>query len=291
MKRYLIYAILLFTLGTNLYSKEVNILFRHPFTDATSNTYNSYSVQQLFGAGNEFLFRQIGSNEYWGIRLLEFSIMTYASAFWSSFSHEWAHYRTARFYGLNPSIKINFFGGEVRHRATASIDQNIIIVAAGLNQQELNAEYAYEKIILKGKMSYIDGLYLIMNRFGTLAYSIVTVGGYNSPGNDIINYEDFTALKGIEVDRYEQLQYSAISAAASFVVWQNFFLAYDFVVNNNRSIPVKTFLNGYITPPLFQYYLTENGDLFNAVIPVLKPVPVFLWIGFGLESFFIPGWG
>ncbi len=263
--------------------KELSLIYKDPVKDYLSNTYVTYSATHLFALGNEVLFKELGSQDSSTARLGEYLLFAYGTAFLSSFSHEWAHYRVANFYNLNPRIKINIFGGEVRHLFTADIDQSIRITTVGLNQQELNAEFVFEKIVLSGSVSYINGTALMMNRLGTLAYSLVTMGGYNSSGSDIINYELLTEAKGFRVDRYEMLAFSLLSALSSAIIWQNLSLARDFVARNKRQTPLLL-LWGTVVPPLFQYYLTEYGDMVTMILPVVRPTPIFLWVGLGLRQ-------
>ncbi|HEO66059.1 MAG TPA: hypothetical protein ENI73_09355 [Spirochaetes bacterium] len=263
--------------------KELSLSYKDPVKDSLSNTHVTYSATHLFALGSEVLFKELGSQNSSAVRLGEYLFFAYGTAFLSSFSHEWSHYRLANFYNLSPKIKINIFGGEVRHFFTANIDDSIRITTAGLNQQELNAGFVFEKIVLSGSVSYINGTSLMMNRFGTLAYSLVTVGGYDSTGSDIINYELLTQAKGFRVDRYEMLAFSLLSVLSSAVIWQNLSLGHDFVADNKRQTPLLL-LWDTVVPPLFQYYLTEYGDMITMILPVVRPTPIFLWAGLGLRQ-------
>ncbi len=263
--------------------KELSLIYKDPVKNSLSNTYTIYSATHLFALGNEVLFKELGSQDSSLARLGEYLIFAYGAAFLSSFSHEWSHYRTADFYNLSPTIKINIFGGEVRHFFTPDINESIRITTAGLNQQELNAEFVFEKIVLSRSVTYINGTTLMMNRLGTLAYSLVTVGGYNSNGSDIINYETLTQAKGFRVDRFEMLAFSLLTALSSAVVWQNLSLGHDFVAHNKRQTPL-VLLWGTVAPPLFQYYLTEYGDMITMILPIVRPTPIFLWAGLGLRQ-------
>lgn len=283
MKRLFFYIIFIFILTNIGYSTDIDLTFKNPIHDSKSNTHLMYTANSLVNWGIESLFIELGSRESSFARFSEYLLNIYTAAFFTSFSHEWAHYRLAYYYGLNPSIKIYFFGGEVRHNYTSNTENELKIVAAGVNQQEWNAEFIFEKMVLSGKMTYHNGLMLNANRMGVFAYSLVTLAGYTSSGNDIISYETLTKQMGYKVNRNEMFIYSSLSLLLSYSFWENFYIAYHFVDNDLREKPIRV-LWKTIVPPLFQYYLTEFGDLFSIKLPVVQPIPIFLWYGFGIKK-------
>ncbi len=284
-KLYYIPVILLFFLcSENLYSaKEVSVIVKNPIMDSLANTHIEYSMINLFALGNEALFKELGSENYIGVRIVEFLIFNYAAAFSSAFSHEWAHYRLAKQYGFDADIKLYAYGGFVTYYGNADIYQQMLVTAAGVNQQEMNAGFIYEKMVMQKKITYYQGTNFMMNHFGTFAYTLFTwIADYNK--GDINNYEAETSSIGMKVSSERMFLFSALSVFSSVAIWQNFILFYNWIANNKREAPLLLLFDKTIAPPLMQYYLTDHGDFLDFTLPILKPLPIFFSMGFGLKK-------
>ncbi|MDH4127446.1 MAG: hypothetical protein OEV44_01745 [Spirochaetota bacterium] len=279
----IIIILILFTNTNFLISQEVSLIAKNPIKDSFFNTHLDYSIVNIFALGNETLFKGLGSNKYTLVRLGEFLIFSYLTAFVSSMSHELSHYRVANYHNLSPIIEIHAFGGMVSHYHTDNINVNINTVTAGLNQQEFNSQFIYEKIVLSGSITYYNGINFMMNHFGTLAYAAVTLGGYDSKGNDILNYEKLTEIKGHKISRNRMLVLSSLSVFSNLVIWQDFLLFHDFIAYNKRKTKLLIFWKT-IAPPLINYFLTSDGDFLYLTLPFVKPNPIFFSIGLGLEK-------
>ena len=275
--------LILFFHTKSIFSKEISLIAKNPIKDSLFNTHLNYSLVNLFVLGSEPLFEALGSKKYSLVRLSEFLIFSYFTAFNSSMSHEFSHFRISKFYNLDPSIKINVFGGLVRHNRTFNIDINIHTVTAGLNQQEFNSQFIYEKIVLSSRLTYYNGINFMMNHFGTFAYTLITMGGYNSNGNDIMNYEKLTQIKGYKITRQRMFALSSLSIFTNLIIWQNFILSYDFIANNKRETKLLIFAKT-LAPPLINYFLTDRGDFLSITLPFVKPTPIFFSVGIGLTN-------
>lgn len=248
---------------------------KNPITDSLSNTHYNHSFTNLYAFINESIFKHLNSKDSKAARVGELFVYTYSTAFFTSFSHEWAHYRVSDYYNLFPNIKINAYGGAVSHVFHPSIDTNTRIITAGLNQQAHNAEYIFDHMVGSGNISYFNGINFMANNLGTVGYSLITLLGYDSSGNDITNYSLFTSLKGYNITTEQMFLFSTLSFFSSVAVWQSLGLMGSFVKDNQRSTKLFTFFD-LIAPPLIQYYLTEHGDFLSLTLPFLKPTPIFL---------------
>ncbi len=275
----IIIIFLLFSCNSLFSNKEISVLYKNPLYDSLQLTHIQYSTVNIFALANESLFRILGSNNYIGVRLVEMLIFYYATAFSSALSHEFSHYRVADYYGLKPKIYLEAFGGLVTYFNPYDKRKTLLIIGGGLTQQEINAEFIYEKIVTSGNIHYHTGINFMMNHLCTLSYSLLTQLGYDK--GDINRYNEVSKKLGYNVSTEKIFLLSALTVFTSVVFWQNIILTYDLIANNKRRTKLITFYN-FIAPPILYYYLTDYGDFLRISIPFINPIPIFFSVGFGL---------
>ncbi|HEU5367013.1 MAG TPA: RHS repeat-associated core domain-containing protein, partial [Ktedonobacterales bacterium] len=182
-------------------------------------------------------------------------------------SHEvGGHVGTAQRYGSSASlIGFGWFSGLTSPATPAlSPSQETAFVAAGVNQQVMNAGATYERVARSGYFTPQDALAYLLGQGGTPGYALRSLAKYPTPtsgtSDDIINYTSAPrtwSREGIAAASMTTALPSLIAA-----VWSG----WQFVVNNQRTLEIPSLHLGStrLTFPHLRTLLTSDGTVLGA---------------------------
>ncbi len=260
--------------------------FKSPIHSHHSMLHLTSSALHLYTFGLKSFFDVTGGSNYAGLRALEWFMGLYGTIFLSTLTHEAAHYRYDRAFGADDlKLKVNALGfgtweGE-KNAIYPDMDTDIRSTTVGLHQQAGLARLAFERVVLKGSLDYTNSFIIGYNQMMPFIYAIFDSFDYEG---DTFSYRTKMQAKGLGISHAQVMAVTTLVAALNTYTWQMFILAYKFIADGDRAVPVWN-LYGIVAPPLPMYYLTNYGDLLEFTIPFLKPFPIFVEIGFGLAKF------
>jgi len=270
-------------------AQEIAFEFANPMTNSVSNTSTLDTATTLTGEGLEKIIKETGLAGSVLARLLETTILYSAESLFATVSHELGHYRAAEKYGLNPCINIRLFANIFAHSGSCSLDwvdtpqASAQIYAAGLNQNIQNSSKIWDEI-QTGKHKVYDDLAFVTNQLLTLFYNWQ---GREENG-DYLHYMESMEDAGFELDRLRLGLNQSISTLANTQLYNSIYSIVDFIVTGNRNPAPLTIKIGKaeITPPMFEYYMTDRGEFVNAkaIINPREDTPIMIEYGRHLDE-------
>jgi hypothetical protein len=265
-----------------------NIPIANPLADGAANSADYAAISTAMGFGLDKLAEKFpGIDKNVAARFLETAISTGAQVPLMVVSHEAGHYKDAAADGANPSIEMTgyasadtYWTDDPNHPLTS--DQEMIIDAAGVNQEMRNASDMFEKMAANGGARYQVAMGYLLAQTNTALYALNSMR-HSLQGNvraddDIQAYIDRLNAKGDPMTKGQLTAIATATDVLSAPVWAALIGQVRFLVNGSRDVAMPTIKVGDVTAtlPNFQTLLTSNGPVVGGQVMIDpdKKIPV-----------------
>ena len=271
--------------------EPAKLLLGDPFADSQVHSAYYAALPEAMDAALQGLSRRYpGVDRGFAARFLELAVSVGVQVPAMTYSHEAWHFREAARQGADPSIEMtgwmsgltyyHYPGGQVASPADAAA-----VAAAGVNQEQLNALYMYERWARNGATSYVEALGYLLAQTNLALYSTMTAW-YQSRGVRVADSNDIRAYLNALQQRGESLgtgQLTAMALAtdlASAPVWASIVGQVRRLATGEREVrmPVLELGDVKLTFPNTHMLLTPEGPILGAdlVVGPDRSVPVKL---------------
>jgi hypothetical protein len=259
-----------------------------PLTDGAANSKDYAAISAAMGFGLDKLaekFPDIDKN--FATRFLEEAVSTGAQIPLMVVSHEAGHYRDAAADGASPSIQmtgymsaLTSYNEDPAHPFTA--DQEMIIDAAGVNQEQRNASDMFEKFAANGGARYQEAMGYLLAQTNTALYALNSMRhsaqGDVASSDDIQNYISALNAKGDPITKGQLAALTTATDLMSAPVWAALVGQVRFLANGTRDVAMPTISVGDVTAtlPNLQTMLTSNGPVVGGQVMIdpQKKIPI-----------------
>lgn len=267
---------------------ERNIIldFASPETNAEANSHLDYSLNQAIGKASDHAGIAWGFDKSLEGRLALSGAHIFPSFLTKYWSHEFGHVRAALDAGatkywfeyssnlLVPRM-VNF-----EFSSPITLDENLLVSAGGLNQDELNAYTFWRQSNRRKIVTFDDGINFLLRKGWDIRYNL---GSGNDSFDDVNNIVNLLKEKGFRFSKKDHLVQALVADLLSAQTYDSILAVGNYLFNGERSIKPLTFDVGgvEVTPPLINYYITTKGPLFIATSRLDSPkvLPVELSVG------------
>ena len=253
----------------NLEPRDFHLDFHNPVTNFEANSNLKYSIDQLVGKSSDWMASEGGDKEIIP-RLAQLPYIFYLGKITQFTSHELGHIREGKRYGKEvwegEWFDFITFSGYPNSRYRRTLEQNLKIFAAGLNQDEYNAFTITRNN--PTKISFDEGFNFLLTKWHDVYYNLAISREKYKPGrprNDPEAYTYFLKRKGIDLSQDELLLQALTADMLSLQTYDSIALLYNYIINGKRYTDRITLNlgNSQITPPIFSHYLTSRGSFFD----------------------------
>jgi hypothetical protein len=220
-------------------------------------------------------------------RFLEMVLVTGAEVPLMTYSHEMGHYRAASAAGASPSIEMTGWMSGLTHYGvppgTRLTDkQDIAADAAGVNQEQLNAVYMYQKFARNGGARYEEAMGYLLAETNLALYAANTarrtLGHDVKSSDDIANYIEGIEKRGHDVKLGHLVAMTLAADLVSAPVWASLIGQIRYLASGDRTVEMPTFEIGDVkaTFPNAHVLLSSDGPIVgaNVVVSPDRKVPV-----------------
>jgi hypothetical protein len=262
----------------------------NPFTDAATHEADYAALSSAMGFGLDKLAEKFPDvDKGFAARFLEMAVSTGAQVPIMVYSHEMGHFRAATADGANPSIDMTGYASglttyneDPAHPFTS--DQDMVVDAAGVNQEMANASYMFEKFARNGGARYQEAMGYLLAQTNMALYAANTMRhemqGDVKSSDDIQNYIDGLNAKGSSITTGHLAAMAVATDLLSAPVWASLIGQVRFLANGQRDVAMPTIDIGDVkaTFPNLHTYLSTNGPIVGGQIMIdpQKKIPVEL---------------
>jgi len=196
-----------------------------------------------------------------------------------------------------PGFYYPFWQKSAAESASFSDDQLLLAIAAGLNQDELNARTVWRNDLAGRYIDYYNALSFLLTKFRDDAY-ILSSGSDERPfasGQKVDHlsqavfadspqlYDDMNLYRlallnqGIEVSNGRLLRQSLAADLLTWKTWQSIYTLFQFIRGESSPKNIRMPL------PLISYYLTPSGGFYNLEFPLNLSNHQLLILNFGVQ--------
>ena len=267
--------------------------------EANANTWHTLNQTAAFGA--DILTESKHMNRAWARSAL------FAGALWSNtmlrfYSHEIAHEYVYRHKNISIQNSLNLQSWTSSYipgiaypswqRSQVDVDrlngqELIAATAAGLNQDEFNAEISWRSSFQHGFTTFYDAQSYVLTKFRDVEY-IIKSGSDEAPFapgqriqqlqydvyaetphlfDDVNLYRLALLNNGISISNQHLLNRALFADALSWHSWESLYALFSYLSSGKNKTRLFSFSIGEnveIMPPLFSHYMTPSGSFFNS---------------------------
>jgi hypothetical protein len=289
------------------------VQFSDPRLSFDANTQAWFSINQSVAFGLNVLDLRLDASSRWPARVAQLSAGLWANAMLRYYSHEMAHEYLYRNSGApihsgpelsqwTSSYLPGFYYPLWQKNAVESVsfsdDQLLLAIAAGLNQDELNARTVWRNDLTGRYIDYYNALSFLLTKFRDDAYILQSGSDERpfAPGQKIDHlsqavfadspqlYDDMNLYRlallnqGIEVNNGKLLRQSLAADLLTWKTWQSIYAVFQFIRGGGSLKNIK------IPLPLISYYLTPSGGFYNFEFPLHMAHNRLMLVNFGIQS-------
>lgn len=260
-----------------------NVPLANPLTDGAANSAHYAALSAAIGYGLDKLAERFPIIERnLALRFLEEAISIGAQIPLMVVSHEAGHYRAAEAVDARPDMAMTGFATGVTHWRTQGCRQEMIIDAAGVNQEQANAAAMFEKFAQNGGVRYQEAFGYLLAQTNLALYAVASMvreaRGDALAIDDISNYLDQLNASGHPMTRAQLAAIALATDLLSAPVWAALIGQVRFLVSGARDVAMPTISVGDVTVtlPSFQTLLTADGPVVGGQVMINpeKQLPV-----------------
>jgi hypothetical protein len=265
-----------------------DIAIGNPYRDSEVHASHYGAVSAAMGyALDKFHEKYPDIDRNFAARFLELAVVAGAEVPIMTYSHEMGHFRVAANMGGDPKIDMTgWMSGLTTYNVPPGATDAQLTAAdtAGVNQETLNAVYAFQKWARNGGARYQEAMGYLLAQTNLALYAANTarrtLGGEVKSSDDIANYIEALNRRGNDIQLGHLVAMSLAADLASAPVWAALLGQIKFLVSGERSVEMPALSIGDLktTFPNLHVLLSSEGPIVggNVILGPDRKIPVEL---------------